>query len=105
MFLIPQQKNFISKKIFLTLGVLILSFILTQLINHLIIEKIIIGDPCDYDTIGNDTGKIFDLFYNSSSNTGYHPEPSLFNFYFTTVASILIGYCICYKTIWKRTIV
>ncbi|MES2380964.1 MAG: polysaccharide biosynthesis protein [Bacteroidota bacterium] len=91
------------KKIFFTLLILIVSFIVFQLLNHLVIEKIIIGDPCEYDTEGNETGKLFNLFYTISSNTGYHPEPSLFNFYFTTILSTVIGLLVAYKRLWKPT--
>lgn len=91
------------KKIFFTLLILIVSFIVFQLLNHLVIEKIIIGDPCKYDTEGNETGKLFNLFYTISSNTGYHPEPSLFNFYFTTVLSSMIGLMVAYKQLWKSS--
>lgn len=89
------------KKIALTLLVLVVSFIVFQLLNHLIIEKIIIGDPCEYDTEGNETGKLFNLFYTISSNTGYHPEPSLFNFYFTTILSFVTGLVFAYRQLWR----
>ena len=89
------------KKIFSTTGVVLLSFITLQMLNHLIIEKFIIGDPCKYDTEKIETGKVFDLFYTISSNTGYHPEPSAFNFYFTTFFSVLIALYISYVFIWK----
>ncbi len=64
-------------------------------------EKIIIGDPCEYNTEGTETGQLFNLFYTISSNTGYHPEPSLFNFYFTTILSSMIGLMVAYKQLWK----
>jgi len=92
-----------TRKIVLTLLIVVVSFITFQLLNHLIIEKIIIGDPCEYDTEGNETGKLFNLFYTISSSTGYHPEPSLFNFYFTTILGILTGLVFAYRQLWRPT--
>lgn len=96
-----NNQNTMIKKVLLTLLTLLVSFIFTHLINFFVIGNIIIGDPCDYDTKGKKTSTIFDLFYNVSSNTGYHPEPSLFNFYFTTGVSLLITTFLAYKLIWK----
>ena len=91
-----------TKKIFKTFGILFTCFICFQLLNHSIIENIIIGDPCKYDVDKIKTGKLFDLFYTISSNTGYHPEPSTFNFYFTTILSLLIGICLSSRLIWRN---
>jgi hypothetical protein len=91
------------KKILFSLLILITSFIVFQLLNHLIIEKIIIGDPCDYDIEGKETSKLFNLFYTISSDSGYHPEPSILNFCITTTISIIIGLLITYKQLWKPT--
>lgn len=90
-------------KIVLTIGILIISFIILQLINHEIIEQIIIGDSCKYDTDGVQTGWIFNLFYTISSDTGYHPEPSMFNFIFTTIFSLFLGSISSYYLIWKKS--
>lgn len=93
------------RKIFLIVFLPIISVITCQIINHGIIGPIIIGDSCSYDVKGIKTGKIFDLFYEISSNTGYHPEPSLFNFYFTTGVGILIGGLISYKFLRRKIII
>jgi lipoprotein signal peptidase len=79
------------KKIFYSILSIIFCIIITQLLNHLIIEQFVIGDACDYDTNGKVPGIIFNLFYKISSNTGYHSEPTLFNFYFTTFLGIVFG--------------
>ena len=82
----------IIRKILLTLILFIISFVFTQLLNHEIIERFINGNPCRFDTDNIKTGKIFDLFYTISSNTGFHPEPSFLNFIFTTSCGMVIGY-------------
>ena len=89
------------KRILATVIILFLSFILAKLVNHNFIEKIIIDEKCEYDIENIKTGKLFDLFYTISSNTGYHPEPSLFNLLFTVFISLLIGIFISYRFIWK----
>lgn len=96
-----NNRKTMIRKVLLTLLTLLVSFVFTHLINFLLIGKIIIGDPCDYDTKGKDTSKLFDLFFTVSSNTGYHPEPSFFNFYFTTGVSVMIATFFAYRLIWK----
>lgn len=45
---------------------------------------------------------IFDLFVEISSDTGYHPEPSMFYFYFAYILGIVLGGLTAYKLVWKR---
>jgi hypothetical protein len=88
----------------LTSGVLVGCFIMAHLTNHLVLEPIILGDPCEHDGAGTGTGRLFDLFYTTSSNSGYHPESSWFNFYFTTGVSALIGAFISYRSIRRKAV-
>ncbi|WP_448701088.1 hypothetical protein ACFGVR_03210 [Mucilaginibacter sp. AW1-3] len=76
-------------------------FIVANVIN-ILIGDIIIGDPEAYDTDGIKTGPVFNLFYEISSNTGYHPEPSIFNGIFVTVIGVALGGWFAYRH-FKRT--
>ena len=89
------------RKILFTSIILIASLIIVQVINHSIIEKVIFGDSCEHNTGTIKTDGIFNLFYTVSSNTGYHPEPSLFNFMFTTSVGLIMGVFFSYKLLWK----
>jgi len=57
--------------------------------NYGILERIIIPDACYYHS--HDTNFIFDIFYNTSSASGGHPEPNLFNFLFTLMTGFFIA--------------
>ena len=91
-----------TKKIVLTVLLVVVCIIVLQLLNHEIIERIIIGDACHYDTENIQTGELFNCFYTISSNTGYHPEPNLFNVICTTCCGLLIGLFIAYKVLWRK---
>lgn len=67
------------------------------LLNYLLLDKVIIPDPCYYH--GHDTTWLFDLFYDITSADGYHPFPSVFNFIFTISAGGVIGYFVYRK--WR----
>jgi len=71
-------------------------------LNFFVLSPIIVGDPERYDTDGIKTGKLFNLFYEISSNTGYHPEPSVFNIYFTLFVGVVLGGWIAFK--WSKSI-
>lgn len=71
-------------------------------VNLGIIDKIVIKDACKYDTSNTSSSFVFNLFYEISSNTGYHPEPSYFNFGFTAILGLLLGLFLSYKLTWKR---
>jgi hypothetical protein len=67
-----------------------------------VLSHIVIGNEEAYDTEETATSPIFDLFYTISSDTGYHPEPSNFNFLFTIVAGMALGILISYRMIWRQ---
>jgi len=83
---------------FIALGGLLIAFI----INYKILDKIIVTDICETDTSNLSHGYIFNLFYEISSSTGYHPEPSYFNFGFTVFLGLLVGSVIAHKLFWKN---
>ncbi len=90
---------------------LIISIILTTIsvfvtfaLNFGIITNYVVGDECKYDTRDIETSKLFDSFYTISSETGYHPEPSYFNFVFTFCIGLLIGISVSlllYRKKWR----
>ena len=64
-------------KRFLTFNIVIGGAILiSHLVNYLIVVPCVIGNGCDYDVGKCDRGKVFELFFEQSSDTGYHPEPT-----------------------------
>jgi len=71
-------------------------------LNFLVLSPIIIGDPEKYDNDGIKTGKLFDLFYEISSNTGYNCEPSSFNVYFTVCLGVILGGYVAFR--WSKRI-
>ena len=60
----------------------------------MVIDKILIPNPCDYHNKEIETGVIFNLFFDINSGTGYHPEPNVFNLIFTLLMGFLIGFII-----------
>ena len=70
------------------------STLISHLVNYLIVVPCVIGNGCDYDVGKCDRGKVFELFFEQSSDTGYHPEPTLFNFFFVTLVGTMVGICI-----------
>jgi hypothetical protein len=86
-----------TKKIFSTCVISIICVISTLFLN-LIISNAIFSDDCE---IG-DTGMIFNLFYEISSNTGYHPEITIFNFTLTIIIGLLIASYLSQKLVWRR---
>lgn len=68
-----------------------ISIFVTFTLNFEFISNLIIGDECKYSVNSLETNKLFDLFYTISSDTGYHPEPSYFNFAFTLCIGLLLG--------------
>lgn len=63
--------------------------VLAFVFNFLILDKILIPDPCYYHT--HDTNKVFDIFYELTSGDGYHPFPTKFNFIFTASIGAIFG--------------
>ena len=82
------------KKILVFLISLLISTLTIFVVNYLIITPLIIGDKCDLDQ--NELTKFDELFFEISSNTGYHPEPTTFNFILTAIIGCIIG-SIIYK--------
>ena len=70
------------------------AILISHLVNYLIVVPCVIGNGCDYDAGKCDGGKVFELFFEQSSDTGYHPEPTLFNFFFVTLIGAMVGICI-----------
>lgn len=95
-----------NKPIFIKLIVsLLLIFVgvaIAYFLNYSILNNIVIGNEEAYDTQHIETGFIFNLFYTISSETGYHPEPSYFNFLLTTLVGVIVGGFMSYKFIWKK---
>lgn len=89
-------------KIFSTIIVLLLCVFLSYAINFNILDPFIVGDPCKYDTDHIKISALFDLFYTTSSDTGFHPEPSGLNFGVTILTGLLIGVYTSGKFIWRK---
>ena len=89
------------KRIFSSLVVIVAVVLIAYSINYFIIDKVVIADECSYDTDNIKMGTIFNLFYVISSDTGYHPEPSYFNFLFTTIIGLTIGGLLAYRLFWR----
>lgn len=70
------------------------------LLNFAILTPIIVGDPEAYDSGGKKTGKIFNLFYEISGVTGFHPEPSDFNYLLTIFMGVFLGGFIAFR--WSK---
>ena len=86
------------KKIFVFLVFITTSILTLFVINYLIITPVIIGNKCEYDIGQNELTKLDELFFEISSITGYHPEPTTLNFIFTATIGCIIG-SILYKII------
>jgi len=67
--------------------------VLAFILNFIVIEKILIPDPCYYHVHG--TNKVFDIFYYFPSFEGGHPFPTQFNFIFTIIIGALLGIVFC----------
>ena len=82
------------KKILVFLISLLIPTLTLFVVNYIIITPLIIGDKCDLDQ--NELTKFDELFFEISSNTGYHPEPTTLNFILTAIIGCIIG-SIIYK--------
>jgi len=74
--------------------------VLAFVFNFLILDKILIPDPCYYHT--HDTNKVFDIFYELTSGDGYHPFPTKFNFIFTATIGVIFGLTFSIYKLKKR---
>lgn len=88
------------KKILVFLISLLISPLTIFVVNYLIITPLIIGDKCNNDLGQNELTKFDELFFEISSNTGYHPEPTTFNFILTAIIGCIIG-SIVYKILTR----
>lgn len=86
------------KKIFVFLTSLLISTLTLFVVNYIIITPLIIGDKCDLGQ--NELTKFDELFFEISSNTGYHPEPTTLNFMLTAIIGCIIG-SIVYKILTR----
>ena len=86
------------KKILVFLISLLISTLTIFVVNYLIITPLIIGDKCNNDLGQNELTKL--LFFEISSNTGYHPEATTFNFILTAIIGCIIG-SIVYKILTR----
>jgi hypothetical protein len=89
--------NKVSKKITWTLVAIGLGIVVFWLIAYLIVFPIVFPDI-------EDTGRTSSLFVEVSSETGYHPEPSLFFIVCFPVLGTIIGSLIAYKLVWKKKV-
>lgn len=99
-----NQINMLKKpilRVVSTVITVVLVVIIVFGINYGVADSLIIDDACKYDSSEISHGFIFDLFYEISSTTGYHPEPSNFNFGFTIVFGVIFGAFVSYNLIWK----
>lgn len=88
------------KKILVFLIYLLISTLTIFVVNYLIITPLIIDDKCNNDLGQSELTKFDELFYEISSNTGYHPEPTTFNFILTAIIGCIIG-SIVYKILTR----
>lgn len=88
------------KKILVFLISLLISTLTIFVVNYLIITPLIIDDKCNNDLGQSELTKFDELFFEISSNTGYHPEPTTFNFILTAIIGCIIG-SIVYKILTR----
>lgn len=88
------------KKILVFLIYLLISTLTIFVVNYLIITPLIIDDKCNNDLGQSELTKFDELFFEISSNTGYHPEPTTFNFMLTAIIGCIIG-SIVYKILTR----
>lgn len=74
--------------------------VLAFVFNFLVLDKILIPDPCYYHT--HDTNRVFDIFYELTPAEGYHPFPTKFNFIFTAIFGAIFGLTFSIYKLRKR---
>lgn len=89
-------------KSIISIIIIVIGILVAFSINYGILDELIIKDACSYDISNSNNKFIFNLFYEISSNTGYHPEPSYFNFGITFFLGLFLGLFFAYRLIWKR---
>ena len=81
-------------------GISLIGIIVVFLFNYLLLERLIIPDPCYFHS--HDTTKVFDLFYELTASEGYHPTPTRFNLILTLIIGAMTGILIGLKTTDKK---
>lgn len=76
-------------RLFKILGFTMTGIVIVFLFNYLLLEALIIPDPCYYHS--HDTTKLFDLFYELTASEGFHPTPTMFNLVITLVIGAVTG--------------
>ncbi|MFN4881608.1 MAG: hypothetical protein ACK5AS_10050 [Bacteroidota bacterium] len=89
-------------KIILTFMLLCMGVIVSYIINFYLVYHILIPNPENVAVNGNAQDKLFELFFEISSGTGYHPEPSWFYIKVVYALGLILGGIAAYKLIWKR---
>ena len=91
-------------KSFATLVLLFLGAMFSWFFNFHILYPILIPDTEKYAVEGVPTNKLFYVFFEISSNTGYHPEPTNFYIFLAYGLGITFGTLLAYKLIWKTNL-
>jgi hypothetical protein len=76
----------------------IAGLVLTFVFNFIILDSILIPDPCYYHS--HETNKVFDIFY--ELDEGNHPFPTIFNFIFTLTTGAILGFTFSILKLKKR---
>lgn len=71
-------------------------------INFMFVPYILFGNNEKSCELPADSSFFFDLFFEISGNTGYHPEPNLFYYFCTISFGLSFGFYLSYKYIWNR---
>lgn len=86
-----QMQKIKLKNIFTYLISIFISSYAFLWFNLTIMTPFLLGDLHKYDTGDKEITPLFSLFFEISSNTGYVPEPSVFNFILTIVLGSIMG--------------
>lgn len=89
------------KRLLITVFFLIAGVILAAALNYMI-DRILIPDPCAYHNNVSKTSVVFDFFYEISSDTGYHPEPTGANIIVTFLTGVGLGLLLARIVLGKR---
>jgi hypothetical protein len=77
--------------------------VLAFLFNFLLLDRMLMPDPCYYHS--HEAGTVVRLFYEFTSDSGGHPFPTIFNFIFTIAEGGAAGYflaCYLLKRKWIK---
>ena len=91
-------------RIIYTVCIVSISWLFFVFISFYVIYPLIIPDPEMHGITNEQEGALFTLFFEISSDTGFHPEPSWLNFFITYFTGILAGAIFSYRFIWKNKI-